>query len=93
MRLASWEWFWYVVIGFLMGKLNAMDIKLLWYEWILCTLFMFIFMFMGQTFIASFKEFAPRAAWMTLVFMGVPTILIGAVLVGSILSRSMGLIS
>ena len=40
MRLASWEWFWYVVIGFLMGsglvyfvtELNAMDIKLVWYE-------------------------------------------------------------
>ena len=98
MRLASWEWFWYVVIGFLMGsglvyfvtKLNAMDIKLLWYEWILGFLFMFIFMFMGQTFIASFKEFQPRAAWMTLVFLGFPIILIGAVLVGSVLSRSMG---
>jgi len=52
---------------------------------------MIIFMFMGQTFIASFKEFVPRAAWMTLVFMGVPNILIGAVLVQSVLSRSMGL--
>ena len=95
MRLASWEWFWYVVTGFVMGsasvfivtKLNAMDIKLLWYEWILGTLFMSIFMFMGQTFIASFKEFEPRAAWMTLVFMGIPNILIGVVLVGSVLSR------
>lgn len=95
MRLASWEWFWYVVIGFLMGsglvffvtKLNAMDIKLLWYEWILGGLFMLIFMFMGQTFIASFKEFKPRAAWMTLIFMGFPAILIGAVLVYSVLSR------
>jgi hypothetical protein len=65
-----------------------MDIKLLWYEWILGALFMIIFMFMGQTFIASLKEFVPRAAWMTLVFMGVPNILIGAVLVGSVLSRS-----
>ena len=98
MRLASWEWFWYVVIGFLMGsglvyiltKLNAMDVTLFWYEWILGILFMSIFIFMGQTFIASFKEFAPRAAWMALVFMGVPNILIGAVLAQSVLSRSMG---
>ena len=95
MRLVSWEWFWYVVTGFVMGggsvfivtKLNAMDIKLLWYEWILGGLFMLIFMFMGQTFIASFKEFKPRAAWMTLIFMGFPAILIGAVLVYSVLSR------
>lgn len=97
MRLASWEWFWYVVTGFVMGsasvfivtKLNAMDIKLLWYEWILGGLVMLIFMFMVQTFIASFKEFKPRAAWMTLVFMGVPILLIGAVLVQSVLSPSM----
>jgi hypothetical protein len=98
MRLVSWEWFWYVVIGFLMGSglvysvttLNAMDITLLWYEWTLGVLFLFIFMFMGQTFIASFKEFEPRAAWMTLVFMGIPNILIGAFLVQSVLSRSAG---
>ena len=98
MRLASWEWFWYVVTGFVMGsasvfivtKLNAMDIKLLWYEWILGGLFMLIFMFMVQTFIASFKEFQPRAAWMTIVFLGIPMILIGAVLVQSVLSRSPG---
>ena len=98
MRLVSWEWFWYVVIGFLMGScsvyvlatLNAMDVTLLWYEWILGVLFMLLFMFMGQTFIASFKEFEPRAAWMTLVFMGIPDIVIGAVLVQSVLSRSMG---
>lgn len=96
MRLVSWEWFWYVLLGFFMGgtsvfivtKLNAMDITLLWHEWILGGLSLLIFMFMGQTFIASFKEFAPRAAWMTLVFMGIPMILIGAFLVQSVLSRS-----
>jgi hypothetical protein len=96
MRLASWEWFWYVVAGFVMGsasvfivtKLNAMDIDLIWYEWILGVLSMLIFMFMVQTFIASFKEFKPRAAWMTIVFMGSPILLIGAILVGSVLSRS-----
>jgi hypothetical protein len=98
MRLASWEWFWYVVIGFLMGgglvysvtTLNAMDITPLWYEWILGVFFMLLFIFMGQTFITSFKEFEPRAAWMTLVFMGIPNIVIGAVLVLSVMSRSIG---
>jgi len=98
MRLVSWEWLWYVLTGFVMGggsvffvtKLNAMGTKLLWYEWILGGLSMLIFMFMVQIFIASFKEFKPRAAWMTIVFMGFPIILIGAVLVRSVLSRSMG---
>ena len=98
MRYVSWEWFWYVLTGFIMGsvsvfivtKLNAMDIQLLWYEWILGGLSMLIFMFMVQTFIASFNEFKARAAWMTIVFMGFPIILIGAVLAQSVLSRSMG---
>ena len=95
MRYVSWEWFWYVVTGFIMGstsvlmvnKLNAMDITLIWYEWILGGVSLLTFMFMVQTFIASFKEFKPRAAWMTIVFMGVPIILIGTVLAQSVLSR------
>lgn len=45
---------------------------------------------MGQTFVASFEEFEPRAAWMTLAFVGIPEILIGAVLVRSVLSRFIG---
>ena len=96
MRLVSWEWFWYVVTGFVMGsvsvwfvtRFSAMDIQLLWYEWILGGILMLTFMFMVQTFIASFKEFKPRAAWMTIVFMGIPIILIGIVLVQSVMSRS-----
>lgn len=95
MRYVSWEWFWYVVIGFLLGgvsvfavtTLYAMGIPPLWYEWILGVLFILLFVFMGQTFIASLKEFEPRAAWMTLIFMGIPEIIIGVVLVVSVCSR------
>jgi hypothetical protein len=98
MRSARWEWLWYVAIGFVLGgsgvyvvtKLNAVDVRMLWYEWILAALFMIIFVFMGQTVIASSKESEPRAAWMTLLFEGIPLVLIGAGLTWSVLSRALG---
>ena len=95
MRLASWNWFWYVLVGFLMGGgtiylwhiLKEKHIKLVWYEWILTILTFVIFLFMWQTFIASFGEGEPRAAWLTLVFLGVPIIIMAVVTVRSIQTR------
>jgi len=96
MRLASWNWFWYVLIGFVMGgglvylqvKLKEMDLKLIWYEWTLTIVGVLLFMFLGQTFVASFGEFEPRAAWMSLLFMGLPIVLIGAVVYRSVQKRT-----
>ena len=96
MRLASWTWFWYVLVGFLMGGsavylwhiLKEKNTGLVWYEWVLTVLVFLIFLFMGQTFIASFGEGEPRAAWMTLVFLGVPLVILGVVTVRSIRKRS-----
>lgn len=87
MKLVTWIWFWYILLGFLMGGgavliwhyFKKASLQMRWFEWILTILSFIIFMFMGQTFIASFQEYEPKAAWMTLVFMGIP-ILIMAVL-------------
>jgi len=95
MRLVSWNWFWFVLIGFVMGggfvylrgKLKEMDLKFVWYEWGLTIVGFLLFMFMGQTFVASFAEFQPRAAWMSLVFIGLPVVLIGAVVYRSVQKR------
>ena len=95
MRLVSWTWFWYVLIGFLMGGgavylwtlAKEKALKFVWYEWVLMVLAFLFFMFMGQTFIASFGEGEPRAAWMTLVFMGIPIIIIAVVTTRSVQSR------
>ena len=95
MRLASWTWFWYVLMGFLMGGgavylwhiLKEKSTKLVWYEWVLTILIFLIFLFMGQTFIASLGEGEPRAAWMTLVFMGVPIVILAVITVRSIRAR------
>ena len=84
MRYISWVWFWYVVLGFLLGggpvylalTLKEKAIKLVWYEWALIVLGAAIYILMGQTFIASFGEGQPQAAWMSLIFMGIPIVLI-----------------
>ncbi|NPD47677.1 MULTISPECIES: hypothetical protein [unclassified Lentimicrobium] len=95
MRLVSWIWFWYIILGFLMGggavmiwqTLKNLSLKLVWYEWILLILCNIAFMFMGQTFIASFQEFEPQAAWLTIVFMGIPILIMAVLLYRSINKR------
>ncbi len=95
MKLISWIWFWYVLVGFLMGggavmiwnMLKNASLKLLWYEWILVVLSFFTFMLMGQTFIASYQEYEPRAAWLSLVFMGIPILLMAVGLYRSLNKR------
>ena len=95
MRLVSWLWFLYVLVGFLMGGgavliwhiLKSKALKLVWYEWILLIMCFVTFMFMSQTFIASFQEFNPRAAWLSLVFMGLPILIMAVPLFRSINSR------
>jgi hypothetical protein len=79
----SWQWFWYVLLGFILGGftvylwgfLKEKAIKLVWYEWVLVLLSFAVFLLLGQTFIASYGEGQPQAAWMSLVFMGVPIII------------------
>jgi hypothetical protein len=95
MRLVSWNWFLYVLIGFLMGGgavylwyvLKEKAIKLVWYELVLTVLAFVTFLFMSQTFIASFGEGEPRAAWMTVVFMGLPLIIMTVIAVRSVQAR------
>jgi len=67
--------------------LREKNTKLVWYEWVLTILIFLIFLFMGQTFIASFGEGEPRAAWMTLVFMGVPIVILAVTALRTIRTR------
>ena len=91
----SWHWFWYVLLGFILGGFTVYlwgffkekAIKPVWYEWILMILRFAVFLLLGQTFIASFREGQPQAAWMSVVFMGLPIVLMAVVTFRSVKSR------
>ncbi len=95
MKLVSWYWFWYVLVGFLMGggavliwhHLKKVSLKLIWFEWILLIIGNFVFMLMAQTFIASFQEYEPQAAWLSIAFMGIPILIMAVVLYRSLNKR------
>lgn len=95
MRTIDWTWFWYVLVGVLVGggavylwfALKEKVVKPVWYEWLMMGLGFVIFIFMSQTFIASFGEGESRAAWMSLLFMGIPVILLAVGAFRSIQSR------
>lgn len=95
MRIVSWNWFWYVLVGFIMGGgavylctvMKQKSIRMVWHEWILTILSFIVFMFMGQTFIASFGEGEARAAWLTIVFMGLPIVIMAVLVLRSVRAR------
>ena len=96
MRLISWTWFWYILIGFLLGGgavylwsyLKDKAVKLVWYEWVLFILSGLAFVLLGQTVIGSFEEGETQAAWMSVVFLGVPIIIMMVFSMRSLLSRT-----
>lgn len=84
MRTIDGTWFWYTLLGFILGggsfylwtKLKEKTLQFVWYEWILSGLSFLVLLLMGQTFIASFNEGEPQASWLSLVFMGIPAVLL-----------------
>lgn len=97
MRYISWIWFLYVILGFVLGggsvylllQLKAKEIQLVWYEWLLGVLSLITVILLGQTFIASFQEGEPQAAWLSLAFMGIPTIIMVVAAARSIKTRAL----
>jgi hypothetical protein len=55
-----------------------------WYTWITGIITFLLLSLTLQTFIASFMERESRAAWMSLLFLGVPTIFLGAITMVSV---------
>lgn len=51
-------------------------INLLWYEWIIGSIGLLLFIFTIQNFVASFIELAPSAALMFLLVTGLPSIIL-----------------
>ena len=50
-----------------------------WYGWAIGIITLLLASLTLQTFFASFQEREPRAAWMSLLFMGVPTLILATI--------------
>ncbi len=95
MRTVSWMWFLYFLIGCITGgyfvslrnRMKKKSVRFVWYEWILLFINFMLFSILVQTFIASFLEGSPQAAWMSTVFLGVPIVVLAVVTFRSVQSR------
>ena len=77
-------WFiWGLIVG--AGAMRALiwdlegRMEITWYAWLIGILTLILATLTIQTFVASFREREPKAAWMSLLFMGVPTLILAAV--------------
>jgi len=50
-----------------------------WYAWVIGIIALLVGALALQTFFASFQEREPRAAWLSLLFMGVPTLILAGI--------------
>jgi hypothetical protein len=77
-------WFiWGLIVGGGAMRLIIWDLEgqleITWVAWLLGILTMLLATFTIQTFVGSFQEREPRAAWMSLLFMGIPTLILAAI--------------
>jgi hypothetical protein len=77
-------WFiWGLIVGGGAMRLLIWDLEghmeITWVAWLIGIVTLMLATFTIQTFVASFQEREPKAAWMSLLFMGVPTLILSAI--------------
>lgn len=78
---------WWFLYGLIVGAgvmrlvlwVQARNIAVDWYVWTMGVLVVVLGALTAQNFFASHRELEPRAAWMGVVFMGVPCLILTAV--------------
>ena len=50
-----------------------------WYVWLIAALALLLGTLTGQHFFASYKEMEPKAAWMGILVMGIPTLILAGI--------------
>ena len=91
----TWTWLSWFVFGICVGiagmmafnQIKAKGVLPRWYEWLITAVGVFLFGFAFQNFFGSFAEREPRAAWLSLLFIGFPVVVLGVVLWRSISTR------
>ncbi len=78
-----WWFFYGLIVGAgvmrLVVWIQAGGIAVNWYVWAMGVLVVVLGALTAQNFFASHRELEPRAAWMGVLFMGVPCLILAAV--------------
>ncbi|MCK4790109.1 MAG: hypothetical protein KAV87_40600 [Desulfobacteraceae bacterium] len=75
---------WWFLFGLIMGAgvmrlivwLQAQNMLVSWYVWLMGAMALFLATLTVQHFFASLNEAEPKAAWMGVLIMGVPTLIL-----------------
>lgn len=77
------------IVGLILGVailafvlwVRSRKIKVTWYEWLMGSLALLLILLILQNFFASYAEFEPTAAWMGVLFMGIPALILAVLAV------------
>lgn len=80
---------WCFLFGLLVGAgvsaliawIHARKIRTTWYEWIMGLFSLILILLLVQHFVGSIAEEETRAAWMGVLFLGVPAVILGVLAV------------
>ncbi|MBA7584802.1 hypothetical protein ES708_26764 [subsurface metagenome] len=68
-----------VGLTFLAMQLKNKGISLTWYEWLIGIAGLGLLLYTIQNFAGSFAEFEPTAAWLLVLVLGIPAIILLAI--------------
>ena len=80
---------WCFIYGLILGAailafvlwVRSRKIKVTWYEWLMGSLALLLILLILQNFFASYAESEPTAAWMGVLFMGIPALILAVLAV------------
>ena len=80
---------WWFLFGLVLGAgilalvlwIRARKIRTTWYEWIMGLAALLLILLILQNFVGSIVEEETRAAWMGVLFLGIPAVILGVLAV------------
>ncbi len=80
---------WWFLFGLVLGACvlallrwkAAKNIRMTWYEWVMGIAALVLILLVIQHFIGSLAEEETRAAWMGVLFLGIPAVILGVLAV------------
>ena len=68
---------------------RAKKVRMTWYEWVMGVVSLILILLVIQNFVGSVAEEETRAAWMGVLFLGIPAVVLGVLAVRLPLQRQL----